>query len=254
MDARESVWRWRSRQLILLCTSVGGGVIAVLYIYGLWHSIPDRRAAEEIVRGKESLGDGHYGRAIESYDAVLEAVPDSALARIGLTCAFYLKGMRSTAALELTKGLQVGVFAGRLGNCSHGLDLDDVFLVAKLGASDAFAVPRARGGGRFEEALLSEPADDTGDDEPERFLLAACLAERAGLLGAAWNYAADALETRDIDAPERASFFSCLDPRIRRRPGCSGPTSIRACVMTPAAARSYFRASRLANAPTVSAG
>jgi hypothetical protein len=76
-------------------------------------------------------------------------------------------------------------------------------------------------------------------------LLGACLAQRAGLAGAAWDYAGNALETDAVDNSDRARFFSCFGPRERRRAGCAGAPSLRSCVLTPAARGAYFRDFRL---------
>jgi len=221
--------------------------MVLLLVYGLGQSFPDKRAVLDLRQGRAALGDGNYVLARKSYNTVLTLVPNSAVARQGLACAFYLEGMRSAAALELTKGLEVGVFAERLGDCSHGLNLDDVFFAAKLGLSDAFAAPKVAAARRFEEVLLEEPTGTTGE-EPGRMLLGACLAHRAGLLGATWYYAGNALETGAIDASDRARFFACVGPQERRRSGCAPRQTIRACVMTPAAHAAYFRDSRLTSA------
>lgn len=218
--------------------------MTLLLFYGLWQAVPDQRAALVLKRGKDSLKRGDYAQAEKSYKAVLSRVPNSTVARLGLACAFYHSGQRSAATIELTKALEVGAFAERLGSCGHGLDLSDVFFVAKLGLSDAFAVPRVTGARRFERTLMEEPTRTT-EEEPDRMLLGACLAQRAGLAGAAWNYAGNALETDMVDKVDRARFFSCFGPRERHRAGCAGSPSLRSCVLTPGARSAYFRDVRL---------
>jgi hypothetical protein len=218
--------------------------MTLLLFYGLWQAIPDQRAALVLKRGTDSLKRADYVQAEKSYKVVLSRVPNSTVARLGLACAFYHSGQRSAATIELTKALEAGAFAERLGSCGHGLDLSDVFFVAKLGLSDAFAVPRVTGARRFERALMEEPTRTT-EEEPDRMLLGACLAQRAGLAGAAWNYAGNALETDMVDNADRARFFSCFGPRERRRAGCAGSPSLRSCVLTPAARSAYFRDVRL---------
>lgn len=223
--------------------------MALLFIYGVWHAVPNRRAVRLLEQGGNSLRRGEYGAARNNYNAVLRLVPNSAVARQGLACAFYLSGMRSTAALELTKGLEAGVFAERLGHCGHGLNLEDVFFAAKLGVSDAFAAPKVAGARRFEEALMEEPSGAKAE-EPDRMLLGACLAERARLAGLAWDYAGNALDTNEVDDADRARFLACFGPPQQRRAGCALNPGVRACVLTPIARRAYFRDSRLANAPS----
>jgi hypothetical protein len=247
--ASDAGWRGRWRTITRVGSYAGAIAMVALLIYGLGHSVPDRRAVRALQQGKESLADGHYVSATVHYDAALRMVPDSALARLGLACAFYLRGMRATAALELTKGLEAGAFAERLGHCSHGLDLDHFFFTAKLGLSDAFAAPKVAGAWSFEQALLSEPSGTTGD-KPRRLLVGACLAMRAGIPGIAWLYASDAVEAGALDSSDRSSFFACFDQKAREQAGCGPHPSIRACVMTTAADLAYLQASRLANPPT----
>jgi hypothetical protein len=237
---------WRARKLLLTRVVSGAGalVMALLLFYGLWQAVPDRQAVLALRRGEEALKRSNYALAEKSYNTVLSLVPNSTVARLGLACAFYHSGERSAATIELTKALKAGAFAERLGRCGHGLDLSDVFFVAKLGLSDAFAVPRVAGARRFESALMEEPTRTT-EEEPDRMLIGACLAQRAGLAGAAWNYAGNALETDAVDDSDRARFFSCFGPRERRRAGCAGAPSLRSCVLTPAARSAYFRDVRL---------
>lgn len=241
-------WReeWRARKLVMTRVISGAGafVMALLLTYGLWQGIPNRKAVLALESGEEALKRGDYAQAEKSYNAVLSLVPNSTVARLGLACVFYRSGERSAATIELTKALEAGAFAERLGRCGHGLQLSDVFFVAKLGLSDAFAVPRVADARRFETALMEEPSGTT-EEEPDRMLLGACLAQRAGLTGAAWDYAGNALETGAVDDSDRARFFSCFGPRERRRAGCAGSPSLRACVLTPAARSAYFRDVRL---------
>jgi len=225
-------------------SAAGAFVIALLLVYGLWQAIPERRAVRALEGGEEALKRGDYAQAEKSYNTVLSLVPNSTVARLGLACVFYQSGERSAATIELTKALKAGAFAERLGRCGHGLELSDVFFVAKLGFSDAFAVPRVADAGSFESSLMDEPTRTT-EEEPDRMLLGACLAQRAGLAGAAWDYAGNALETGAIDSSDRARFFSCFGPRERRRAGCAGDPSLRTCVLTPAARSAYFRDVRL---------
>jgi hypothetical protein len=236
----------RERKLVLTRVGSGAGaiVMALLLVYGLWQAVPDRRAVGALKSGEESLKRGDYAKAEKSYNTVLSLVPNSTVARLGLACAFYHSGERSAATIELTKALKAGAFAEKLGDCGHGLDLSGVFFVAKLGLSDAFAVPRVAGAQRFERALMEEPTGAT-EEEPDRMLLGACLAQRAGLAGAAWDYAGNALETDAVDASDRARFLSCFGLRERRRAGCAGSPSVRNCVLTPAARSAYFRDVRL---------
>jgi hypothetical protein len=237
---------WRARKLVMtrLISGVGAFMMALLLICGLWQGVPDRKAVFALRRGEEALKRSNYAQAEQSYNAVLSLVPNSTVARLGLACAFYRSGERSAATIELTEALEVGAFAERLGACGHGLQLSEAFFVAKLGLSDAFAVPRVAGARRFEAALTAEPTGTT-EEEPDRMLLGACLAQRAGLAGAAWDYAGNALETGAVDDSDRARFFACFGPRERRRAGCSEAPSLRACVLTPAARSAYFRDVRL---------
>ena len=224
-------------------------VMMLLLAYGISHAVPGKRAVLAMGHGGEALERGEYALAERSYNAALRLVPRSAGARLGLACAFYLTGRRSAAAIELTKALEAGAFAERLGNCGHGLDLRDAFFVAKLGLSDAFAVPKVRGARRFERALTAEPARTTAE-EPGRMLLGACLAQRAGLAGAAWDYGGNALERHGLSDSDRVRFLACFGPAARRRAGCATVPSIRRCLMTPAARAAYFRDVHLVDAPT----
>jgi hypothetical protein len=241
-------WRERKETLTRVSSTAGGIAMALLLVYGLWQAVPDRRAVTMLERARKSLERGDYAKAEESFRKVSSIVPNSAAARQGSACALYLTGKRSAATLALTEGLEVGVFAERLGNCGHGLDLGEVFFAAKVGLSDAFAVPRVAGAKMFEEALLDEPPGQT-DEEPGRMLLGACLAQRAGFAGAAWAYAGSALETGAIDAADRAQFLACFGPREQRRAGCADNPNIEACVMTPIARRAYFRDHHLVHDP-----
>ncbi|HEY6731745.1 MAG TPA: hypothetical protein VI039_12075 [Solirubrobacterales bacterium] len=220
----------------------------LFFAYGLWHAVPDERAAAALARGEKALRRGEYGATVRDLNRVLKMVPNSAEARQGLACAYYLTGNRSVAVMELTKGLEVGVFAEQLGRCGHGLRLDDVFFAAKVGLSEAFAVPRVAGAEEFEAELISQPTGTT-PEEPGRMLLGACLALRAHLLGAAWEYAGSALETDALNADDRARFFACFDHKMQRRAGCATRPSIEKCVMTDAARRAYFENIRLVDAP-----
>jgi hypothetical protein len=243
MIGRRDGWRARKLALTRFVSGAGAIVMALLLVYGLWQAVPDRKAALALRRGEEALKRSNYALAEKSYNTVLSLVPNSTVARLGLACAFYHSGERSAATIELTKALKAGAFAERLGRCGHGLELSDVFFVAKLGLSDAFAVPRVADARSFESALMEEPTGTT-EEEPDRMLLGACLAQRAGLAGAAWDYAGNALET-GIDDSDRARFLSCFGPRERRRAGCAGAPSIHSCVLTPAARSAYFRDVRL---------
>lgn len=239
-------WRERKHALTRAFSGVGAIAMALLLAYGLWQSVPDRRAVSVLTRGGDSLERGDYALAKQSYHTALRLVPNSAVAHQGLACALYLTGMRSAATLVLTKGLEAGVFANRLGPCGSGLSLDDAFFAAKLGLDEALAVPKVAGARVFEEALLEAPTGTTAE-EPDRMLLSACLAQRAGFSGAAWAYAGSALQSDAVDDSDRARFFACFDLRQRRRAGCASNPSIRACVMTPSARRAYFRDHHLAN-------
>jgi tetratricopeptide (TPR) repeat protein len=244
MTGRREEWRARKLALTRVVSGTGAIVMALLLVYGLWQAIPERRAVLALRRGEEALKRSDYAQAEKSYNAVLSLVPNSTVARLGLACAFYHSGQRSAATIELTKALKAGAFAERLGRCGHGLDLSDVFFVAKLGLSDAFAVPRIAGARRFERALMEEPTRTT-EEEPDRMLLGACLAQRAGFAGAAWDYAGNALATDAVDDSDRARFLSCFGARERHRAGCARSPSVRSCVLTPAARSAYFRDVRL---------
>jgi hypothetical protein len=237
---------WRARKLVMTRVISGAGafVIALLLLYGLWQAIPNRKAVLALNRGEEELKRSKYVQAEKSYNTVLSIVPNSTVAHLGLACALYHSGERSAATIELTQALKAGAFAESLGSCGHGLDFNHVFFVAKLGLSDAFAVPRVADARRFESALMEEPTRTT-EEEPDRMLLGACLAQRAGLLGAAWDYAGNALETGAVDDSDRAIFFSCFGPWERRRTGCAGAPSLRSCVLTATARSAYFRDVRL---------
>jgi hypothetical protein len=241
-------WRRRWRDLTRIGSIVGGILMALLLIFGILHSIPSRSAVDSLSNGREYLRRGDYEAAERNFNAVLRQVPESAVARLGLACAYYLTGDRSVAALELTHGLDAGVFAEQPGSCGHGLRLEDAFLVAKLGLSDAFAVPRVAGASRFEATLTSEPSS-TNSNEPARLLIGACLATRAGLLGTAWEYAGSALENAAFGPADRVAFLSCFDRREQQRVGCASRPSIGKCVMTASAKRAYFDDIRLVDAP-----
>jgi hypothetical protein len=229
----------RKRTLARFCSGAGAVVLALLLMYGLWQALPNKRAVLTLAHAREWLMHGQYALAERDFNTVLSLVPDSAEARQGLACAYYLTGMRSTAAMELTKGLEAGVFAEQLGLCGHSLRLGNVFFAAKLGLAEAFAVPRAAGASKFEDMLVAEPSG-TATTEPDRMLIGACLAQRAGLAGVAWEYAGSALETGAINGYDRSVFLACFGPRDQRHVGCAQRPSIEACVMTPAARTAYF--------------
>jgi hypothetical protein len=239
------IWRALTRGASIMATIV----MTMLLAYGISHAVPSKQAVLAMGRAGKALERGEYVLAEQSYDAALRLAPRSAGARIGLACAFYLTGRRSAAAIELTKALEAGAFAERLGNCGHGLDLGNVFFVAKLGLSDAFAAPRVRGAGRFERILTAEPTQTTAE-EPGRMLLGACLAQRGGLAGAAWDYGANALQRHGLSESDRARFSACFGPAARRRASCAAGRNILKCLMTPAARAAYFRDVRLVDAPT----
>ncbi len=149
MIGRRQGWRARKRAMTRVVSGAGAIVMALLLVYGLWQAIPDRKAVLALRRGEEALKRSNYAQAEKSYNTVLSLVPNSTVARLGLACVFYHSGERSAATIELTKALKAGAFAERLGRCGHGLELSDVFFVAKLGLSDAFAVPRVADAMRF---------------------------------------------------------------------------------------------------------
>jgi hypothetical protein len=221
--------------------SIGLGVVmAILFAYALWQAVPDREAVALEQRGAEALVTANYGEAENDFVAVLRREPASTDARLGLACSYYLTGKRSAATLELTLGLKAGLVPGHIGQCGHGLHFDEVFLAAKLGLNESFAVPRVKEAGQFEEALDGEPVG-TSTEEPQRMLTGSCLAFRAGLDGAAWIYAASAVETHRVEKDDERQFFSCLGTQLLERLHCARRPSLRWCVLTDRARAAYLR-------------
>lgn len=214
--------------------------MAILFAYALWQAVPDREAVALEKQGAEALKEANYGDAENDFAAVLRREPASTDARLGLACSFYLTGKRSAATLELTLGLEAGLVPGHIGQCGHGLYFDEVFLAAKLGLNESFAVPRVKEAGQLEKALNGEPTG-TSPEEPRRMLTGSCLAFRAGLDGAAWFYAASAVETHNVEREDERQFFSCLGAQLPGRLHCARQPSLRSCVLTGRARAAYLR-------------
>jgi hypothetical protein len=227
------------RTISRLASLTAGAALLVLLAYAIWDAVPNRTAVTLDVSGGRAMFAGRYSTAEHDFIKVLELEPRSLNARAGLACVYLLTGHKSRATLELTRGIEAGLAPGRLGHCGHGVTLDDVFISAKLGLFEAFAVPRGVAPKRYERALLRETTDSPGE-ESERLLIASCLAFRAGSDGAGWYYAASAHDGAGITPAGARSFYRCAGERVLRHLDCSGQTSFTACVLTPRLQRAYL--------------
>lgn len=218
-----------------------GLVMLTLFAYGLWNGVPNRAAMEHLEKGVLAFEAGDYRSAERNLIGALRAEPRGVHARFALACTFFLMGQRSQAALELTEGLRDGLPFGLINRC--GSDVDDVeldrhFLVAKFGLVGAFAVPRVGRADRFESFLTSEPAP-TRFDEVARFLVGSCLSFRAGLDGAGWYYAANAVEVATPSQQAENLFLGCLGHQTLTRLQCI-PKSIVDCVLSDRIREAYL--------------
>src|ERR1035441_1178079 len=226
--------RWRRR------ASLCGGALMSMIVFGAVHAaVPNRQAVALERGGIEALESSDYVTAEYYVVVVLPREPAATDPRWGLACAFALTGYYSRTALELTKGLENGLVPGFIAGCPHGLVLERLFLVAKLGLAVAFAVPRVAGAGAYERLLTSEPSDGTRD-ESLRLLIGSCLAYRAGLDGAGWYFAASAVDTQPIGASLAQMFLTCVGPAVLRHLGCAQHPSFAGCVINDRTRAAYL--------------
>lgn len=226
--------RWRRR------ASLFSGAIMMMIVFGAVHAaIPNQQALALERRGIEALESSDYVTAEDDFVGVLRREPAATDPRWGLACAFALTGYYSLTALELTKGLENGLVPGFMAVCPHGLGLERLFLVAKLGLAVAFAVPRVAGAGGYERLLTSEPSDGTRD-ESLRLLVGSCLAYRAGLDGPGWYFAANAVETRPISASLARKFLTCVGFAVLKHLGCAQHPSFDGCAINDRARAAYL--------------
>ena len=202
--------RWRRR------ASLCGGALMMISMFGAVHAAVPNRLAVALERGGiEALKSSDYVTAEDDFVGVLRREPAATDPRWGLACAFALTGYYSRTALELTKGLENGLVPGFIAGCPHGLVLERLFLVAKLGLAVAFAIPRVADAGAYERLLTSEPSGGTRD-ESLRLLIGSCLAYRAELDGAGWYFSASAVEMRPISGSLAEMFFARVGPAVLR--------------------------------------
>jgi hypothetical protein len=224
-----------SRRFGWICV---GALMLVLFGYGLWEAVPDRAAVRLEKEGAQALREADYNSATTDLAAVLRREPRSMQARFGLACVYYLTGHRSRATLELTLAMRDGLPLGVLNDCGHNLRFDRIFLTAKLGISEAFAVPLVHGGHRYEAMLTSEP-ELTNDDEAARLLVGSCLSFRAASDGAGWYYAANAFDLVPIGGGPERLFLNCLGTATVRRLHCAGKAPVR-CLLSSRTRQSYL--------------
>lgn len=223
--------RWRSR------VYVGAGVvIAVLFVYALVSSIPNRTAVRLEGRGKTYLLAGRYVPAEHDFAGVLRHEPLSTDARFGLACAFFLTGHRGRALLELNLALKNGLVLDRAGSCGHRLVFSLGLFVAKFGLTDSFVAPKGAPG--YQHQLESVPADNR-TDTAHRLLMGACLAFRARLDGVGWYYAANAHDQGQITDASVRDFFRCLGSKTLARLGCR--RSLNSCVFNGRNLAAYLK-------------
>jgi hypothetical protein len=226
--------RWRGRAS--LC---GGAVMMIAMLGAVCAAIPNPQAVALERAGIKALESSDYMSAEEDFLGVLRREPAATDPRWGLACAFASMGHYSPAALELTKGLENGLVPGFISSCPHGPVLERLFLVAKLGPADAFAVPRVTGAERYERRLTSEPPGGTRN-EALRLLVGSCLAYRAALDGLGWYFAANAVETRSVDASLIQMFLACVGRNVLRHLGCAQHPSFARCVINDRARAAYL--------------
>jgi hypothetical protein len=203
--------------------------MALLFLYALLAAVPEEAAVTSEQAGERLLRAGHYEQAAPVFARVLREAPSSLDARAGLACAYLLSGHGARATLELTMGLERGMSPGHLGDCAGHSNLDGEFLVAKLGLTQAFAVPRIAGARSMEAQLTAEPSLSSADDS-RRLLIGACLAYRAGFAGAGWYYAANAVDRGGVRRAEAAMFLDCAHGRILAASGCRSSKALSACL------------------------
>lgn len=208
-----------------------GGLMLVLFGYGLWQAVPNRAAVVLEKEGAQALRAGAYKSATADLTAVLRREPRSMEARFGLACAFFLSGHHSRATIELTLALREGLPLGLLNDCGHSLHLDRVFFTAKLGISEAFAAPLVRGARRYEAMLTSEPKL-SADDEAARLLVGSCLSFRTVFDSAGWYYAANASRIAPIDSRLKKLFLGCLGGATLRRLQCGVTRTPVRCLLS----------------------
>jgi len=217
--------------------AIGFSMLALLGD-GLWAGVPNREAVEFERQGVHELKAGDYLAAEGDFVAVLHREPRSMHARLGLACGSFLTGHRSRAALQLTIALENGLPLAVGGDCSHNLDLDRVFFVAKSGLTASFAVPRVAGAAGYEQMLTSEP-ELTDTDEAARFLVGSCLSFRAKLDGAGWYYAANAATTAAIGPGGEEHFLRCLGDETLARLHCNRSPSMD-CLLSARIREAYL--------------
>jgi hypothetical protein len=217
----------------------------VLLLVGLVGAVPSHGAVTLLDRGKAELDASHYRRAERLFAAVLPIEANSLYARVGLACAFISEGHGSRAVLELTLALERGLFSSTLGTCGDGVALEDRYFAARYGSVGTFMAPRVPSGRRVEAALLAPPVESE-DDEARRFLLGACLAFRAGLDAAGWDYAANGAEL-GIPAESIGLLPHCLGRAVLARLHCPSegsaerPEAPVGCILNGSAGAAYQR-------------
>jgi hypothetical protein len=229
----------RARSWARRCSLSASAIIGLLFGYSLTEAIPNRATVQSEHAAERALRAGAYQDAQREFVRVLRGEPDSLDARTGLACVYYLTGHSSRAMLELTLGLERGLSPRHLGWCGHGLSLDRQFLVAKIGLTGVFAIPRVVGAEVDEDVLTAEPAISSAD-ESRRLLIGSCLAYRDNLDGAGWYYAANALERRGVSDGEVAMFFRCLGTDALRVLGCRPPSELRSCALSDKLRAAYL--------------
>ena len=219
--------------------------LAVLLLVGIVEAIPSRDAVTLLDRGKAELDASHYRGAERLFAEVLPKETNSLYARVGLACAFMQGGHGSRAVLELTLALERGLFPSALGTCGNDVPLDDRYFAARYGAVGTFMAPRVPSAGEVEAALLSAPSESE-DDEARRWLLGSCLAFRAGLDAAGWDYAANGAEL-GLPAANIGLLPRCLGHAVLAHLHCpsEGPSDLPeapvSCILNGSAAAAYQR-------------
>jgi hypothetical protein len=220
-------------------------LVAVLLLVGIVEAIPSRDAVTLLNRGKAELDVSHYRRAERYFAAVLSEEPNATYARVGLACVFMREGHGSRALLELTLAVERGLFPYALGDCGDGYELDRHYFAARYGALGAFMAPRVSSGEEIEKALSGTPSESE-DEEARRFLLGACLAFRAGLDAAGWDYAANGAEL-GVPAGDIGLLPRCLGRSVLSHLHCPAvgppghPEAPLDCILNGRAAFAYQR-------------
>lgn len=225
--------RWRRAIWLFV-----GGLVAMLFAYGLVRAVPDERAVSLERRGVAAFRDGSRRAAEADFLAALRIAPKADLPRLGLVCTFLEAGHASRAMLELTQAFEHGLDFALQHQCA-GLDLRTMFFQGRLGLFETIAVP-LRSAPAVDAAYLRSESAGGVLDRAQRLLVASCLAYRAGLTSAGWYYAANAVEGKAALQSATRAFAACLGAQNRSRLGCDHAVDLVTCAVSERLRRSFL--------------